>query len=131
MDQLLTATEMAEAFGVTARTLHFYEAKGLLSPRRVGSTRAYANQDRGQLKLILRGKRLGFSLAQIKEYLELYDADPEQVEQIQKLVGLVRARIAALTQQQNDLADALTELQDIDRQAMAALKQKGLEPDAA
>ena len=98
-DRLLTATELAAELGTTPRALRFYEIKGLIKPDRVGSRRVYGHRDRGRLQLILRGKRLGFSLAQIKEYLELYDADVGQHAQMHRLADLVAARIADLEHQ--------------------------------
>ena len=75
--------QLAEEFGVTLRTLRFYEDKGLLSPRRIGTTRIYNRSDRGRLKIILLGKRLGFSLADVAEILELYDPENGNVRQLQ------------------------------------------------
>ena len=103
MDKLLTVTELAEEFNTTARTIRFYETKELLSPQRVGSTRVYTYRDRARLKLILRAKRLGFSLTDIREYLNLYNVDPEQLEQQQLLLAKISRRIEELEQQQEDL----------------------------
>lgn len=122
MDKLLSVTELAEEFGVTPRTIRFYETKGLISPQRVGSTRAYSYKDRARLKLILRAKRLGFSLTDIKEYLELYIIDPSQKEQVHLLLAKVNERITELEQQQEDLIVTLEELRDIKKQATQALK---------
>jgi len=129
MDTLLTATELAAEFDITARTLRFYETKGLLSPRRAGTTRVYSHRDRGRLQLILRGKRLGFSLADIREYLDCYDADNQHVEQLLLLVRKVRDRMARLRRQRDDLELTLAELGDIDAESVAALKQKGVDPE--
>jgi len=121
MDKLLSVTEVAEEFGVTPRTIRFYETKGLISPQRVGSTRAYSYKDRARLKLILRAKRLGFSLTDISAYLELYIIDPTQKEQVQLLLNKVNGRITDLEQQQEDLIVTLEELRDIKRQCTEAL----------
>jgi len=121
MDKLLSVTEVAEEFGVTPRTIRFYETKGLISPQRVGSTRAYSYKDRARLKLILRAKRLGFSLTDISAYLELYIIDPTQKEQVQLLLDKVNDRITDLEQQQEDLIVTLEELRDIKRQCTEAL----------
>lgn len=126
---LYSAPELAEDFGVTARTLRFYETKGLLSPRRIGARRVYDRRDRARLQLILRGKRLGFTLAEIAEYLELYHADRSQVEQLKRLESLVDRRIEALEQQQAALETTLGELGDIRLQVMHALKQRGVAPE--
>ncbi len=131
-ERLLTATELAGEFGTTARALRFYEVKGLLKPQRVGSRRAYGRRDRGRLQLILRGKRLGFSLAEIKEYLELYDADVGQHEQMHRLADLVAARIAELESQRIALDATLAELHDIRNRVEEALAGAGVaEPGAA
>ena len=88
--------EVAEYLGVTQRTLRFYEGKGLIDPERVGSTRVYTRRDIGRMQLILRGKRLGFSIREIVEFLDLYDADPDHVEQMARLAERVRERLADL-----------------------------------
>lgn len=125
MDDLYTVNQLAEELGITPRTLRFYEAKGLLSPRRVGNNRVYSKRDRARLKLILRGKRLGFSLEEIKEYLDLYNLDPSQKEQMRVLLGRVRDRLGTLAQQRQDIEATVSELQDIESQVLAALKERG------
>jgi DNA-binding transcriptional MerR regulator len=122
-EALLTVNELAEALEVTPRTIRFYEQKGLIQPRRAGTVRVFTRRDRARLLLILRGKRLGFSLRDIREYLDLYDADPMQREQVRLLLGKVRARLAALERQRRDLEQATAELRDIESQAEAALVQ--------
>lgn len=124
MENLLTVTELAEAFNVTPRTIRFYETKGLISPQRVGSTRVYTYRDRARLKLILRAKRLGFSLTDIREYLDLYNVDPEQIEQQQLLLSKVSRRIEELEQQQEDLVVSLDELRDIQQQVLSNIKKR-------
>jgi DNA-binding transcriptional MerR regulator len=121
MSELYTVNQLAEQLGVTPRSIRFYEAKGLLAPRRAGTTRVFGARDRARLTLILRGKRLGFSLAEIREYLELYDADRTQRKQVQLLLNKTRERIAGLEQQSRDLMQTLAELRDVARQAEAAL----------
>ncbi|WP_376087574.1 MerR family DNA-binding transcriptional regulator [Roseomonas sp. CCTCC AB2023176] len=122
---LLTINELADELGVTPRAIRFYEAKGLLSPGRQGdregANRVFTRRDRARLLLILRGKRLGFTLAEIAEYLDLYDSDPTQREQVRLLLAKVEERIGVLEQQRRDLEQALGELQDIRTQARAAL----------
>ena len=127
-DQLFSAPELANALGVTARALRFYETKGLIKPRRIGIRRVYDHRDRARLQLILRGKRLGFSLAEIAEYLELYHADPSQVEQLKRLETMVDQRIDTLEQQQAALETTLQELGEIRLQVTRALKQRGVAP---
>lgn len=125
MDDLYTVNQLAEELGITPRTLRFYEAKGLLTPRRVGNNRVYSKRDRARLKLILRGKRLGFSLEEIKEYLDLYNVDPSQQEQMRVLLTRIRERLDALAQQRQDLEATVSELKDIETQVVAALKERG------
>jgi len=124
MEKLITITELGDELGLTPRTIRFYESKGLITPGRVGSNRVYNYRDRARLKLIMRAKRLGFSLSDIAEYLDLYRADPEQLEQRQLLVAKVRKRIAELEQQKIDLEITLGELYEIERQALENLPVK-------
>src|SRR3954451_2218265 len=112
-EQLLTVTEFAEQFGLTARALRFYEDKGLITPRRVGTTRVFSARDRARMSLILRGKRLGFSLNTIKDYLDLYDADPTQKSQLAHLLAEVTRRRQQLLAQRQAIDEALTELDEI------------------
>lgn len=126
--RLFTAPELAKALGVTPRALRFYETKGLLKPRRIGARRVYDHRDRARLQIILRGKRLGFSLAEIAEYLELYHADPTQVEQLKRLESLVDRRLEALEQQRAALETTLEELGEIRLQVMRALEHRGVTP---
>lgn len=110
---LYSVTELAQELGVTARALRLYEDKGLIEPRRIGNTRVYAHRDRGRLVLILRGKRLGFSLKEIREWLDLYEAGPGQKEQMNALLAKAAARLSALEQQRRDINATITELRDI------------------
>ena len=121
-DPLFTVTQLSAELGITVRTLHFYEAQGLITPRRAGNTRVYSQRDRGRMILILRGKRLGFSIREIREYLELYDMDPTHEQQTKALLKSVRSRIGLLAEQQAALTQTLAELQDIEQQALAALR---------
>jgi DNA-binding transcriptional MerR regulator len=123
-EKLYTVTELAERLGITARAIRFYETKGLLSPQRVGSTRVYDYRDRARLQLILRSKKLGFSLADIREYLDLYDPASGQREQQQLLLRKVRGRIESLRQQQEALESTLAELRVIESTAEKSLRKK-------
>lgn len=113
---------------MTARAVRFYEDKGLINPRRAGTTRVYSHRDRARMILILRGKRLGFSLSTIKEYLDLYDADITQQAQIKLLLAAVGKRRAQLLAQREAIADALRELDDISAQAEAAMQTQTTRP---
>jgi DNA-binding transcriptional MerR regulator len=92
-----------------------------VTPRRVGTTRVYSHRDRARMILVLRGKRLGFSLRDIKEYLDLYDSEPTHAEQIHLLQDRVRAKIEQLEDQKRALEETLSELRDIERQTIEAL----------
>lgn len=128
--ELFTITELSQELGVTARAVRFYESKGLLEPQRVGSNRVYTYRDRARLMIILRGKRLGFSLALIQKYLDLYDADPTHREQIVHLLRGARRRIGELEAQRRDLDQALAELRDIETQTLDAMARMGITPPA-
>ena len=120
--QLYTVTEMASELGMTARAIRFYEDKGLITPRRAGTTRVYTARDRARMILILRGKRLGFSLSTIKDYLDLYDTDITQHAQLKLLLGSIAQRRVQLMAQRQAVDEALSELADITAQTEAALK---------
>lgn len=110
--------QVAADLGVTTRTLRFYEDKGLIDPRRVGTTRVYTKREFGRMQLIMRGKRLGFSLREIKEFLDLYDSDPQHVEQMRRLAARARERAEELEQQKRALDQTVAELRQIEREAM-------------
>jgi len=128
-DTLYTVTRLAQELGVTARTVRFYEDKGLLNPQRAGNTRIFAHRDKVRLILILRGKRLGFSLREIKDYLNLYDVDPTQKEQWRDLLKKIQGRIDHLVEQQKALVETLGELEKLKLYALTALD--GSEPAQA
>ena len=107
---LMTISDMCTAFGVTPRTLRFYEAKELLSPVRVGTRRLFTRRDRARLTLILRGKRFGFSLEDIRQLLDLYDRDGSQETQLTRTYDVARARLAQMEQQRTELDEAIAEL---------------------
>jgi DNA-binding transcriptional MerR regulator len=112
-ERLFTVTQLATELGITARTLRFYEDRGLIAPRRIGPNRVYAARDRARMVLILRGKHLGFSLREIAEYLDLYDADPTHTEQLRVLAATASKRIAALERQRDAVDETLAELREI------------------
>jgi DNA-binding transcriptional MerR regulator len=120
---LFAIADLAREFGISTRAIRFYEAKGLLNPERVGSTRVFRRRDRARLILILRGKRLGFSLRDISDYLSLYDADRTQHAQVSLLVDMVDLRIDMLQQQLADLQTTLSELREIRKLASERLAQ--------
>ncbi|MFD2234196.1 MerR family transcriptional regulator [Phaeospirillum tilakii] len=127
MDKLYSVTELARELGITPRTIRFYEDQGLIRPQRAGNARIYTHRDRARMILILRGKRLGFSLKDIKEFLDLYVVDTTQVEQLRLLVTKVRGRIALLEDQLQAVQTSLSELRDIERISLETLRGKGIE----
>ncbi len=128
-DQALTAEligikDVATQLGVSQRTLRFYEDKGLIEPQRVGSTRVYGRREVARMRLILRGKRLGFSIRDIKKFLDLYDVDPAQEEQMRVLLTHVRERLADLEQQRAALDETIGELRVIEAEAAERLTKR-------
>jgi len=121
---LFSVSQLARQLGVTARTIRFYEDKQLIAPQRAGTTRVYTHRDRARLMLILRGKRLGFSLREIKEFLDLYDVDPAHHVQLHKLLGGVRKRMAKLREQRTAIEESLSELGEIERQCEEVLASR-------
>ena len=119
--RLYTVTELAADLGITARAIRFYEDKGLLTPSRAGSTRVYTYRDRARMMLILRGKRLGFTLRDIQQFLDLYNVDPRHAEQQRTLLRAVRKRIGELQAMSAALAQTLDELHGIEQEAAEAL----------
>lgn len=109
-NDLMSIRAMCEAFDVTPRTLRFYETKELLSPIREGTKRLFTRRDRARLKLILRGKRFGFSLEEIRQLLDLYDEDPTQVTQLTRTIEIARERLAQMEAQRAELDEAISEL---------------------
>ena len=121
---LYSIGDLASEFGISTRAIRFYESKGLIAPERVGSNRIYKKRDRARLILILRGKRLGFRLEEIAEYLNLYDADPNQIAQTRLLLHKVETSIAELDGKQRDIEAALSDLGDIRTQCIELLKAR-------
>lgn len=114
--------ELAAEFGVTTRTLRFYEEKGLLHPRREGQTRVYSSADRTTLRLILRGKRLGFSLEESSDIIRLYDPASRNNRQLQVLIDKMHEKRALLEQQQHDLDNMLGDLAAAEARCIAAMR---------
>ena len=123
-DPFYTVTQLARDLSLTPRAIRFYEDKGLIAPRRAGNTRVYTSRDRARLVLIMRGKTLGFSLQDIKEYLDLYDMDPTQLDQLRLLQTRLRERISMLEEQQRALTLSLNELRAVEAQTVAAIAEK-------
>ncbi len=123
-----TIGELSQRYAVTPRTIRFYEQEGLLEPERRGQTRIYHDKDRVRLKLTLRGKRLGFSLAEIREVIHLYDHAPDGDErQLRRMLDILDEKRAALNQQLRDIQALQHELDDVEgrcRDSLAALSRQ-------
>lgn len=111
-DQFLSIREMCDAFDVTPRTLRFYEAKELIAPIREGQKRLYTKKECARLKLILRGRRFGFSLEEIRQLLELYDIDRHGETQLRAVYEAARERLSDMVSQRDELTQAIAELED-------------------
>jgi DNA-binding transcriptional MerR regulator len=127
MSATFTISDLAKEFGVTTRTIRFYEDQGLLSPKREGTTRVFSPRDRVRLKLALRGKRLGFSLAEIRELFELYDISRDEHKQIEEFLARLERRRAHLEQQREDIEVMLHEIDFFANQCRRMLRG---EPDS-
>ena len=121
---LRSIAEASEELGVTQRTLRFYEDKGLIQPTRVGTMRVYSRREMGRMQLILRGKKLGFSIREIGEFLSLYDEDPDHIEQTRRLLDRVRERMNELHQQRAALDETIVEMEKLERQALDYLERQ-------
>ena len=111
-EQMMTIREMCDMFDVTPRTLRFYEQKELLFPVREGQKRLFSRRDRARLKLILRGKRFGFSLEEIRQLLDLYDMGDQQHTQIARTYEIAQQRLDDLQKQRDELDAAINDLKD-------------------
>jgi DNA-binding transcriptional MerR regulator len=120
-----TIREIAEEFGITHRTVRHYEDLGLISPERRGTTRVYHRRDRTRLNLILRGKRLGFPLEEIRTIIDLYDRPRGKASQLEYVLGQIETRRTDLEQRRRDLEDALAELGEFERRCREDLTRLG------
>ncbi len=130
-EDVMSIREMCEAFAVTPRTLRFYESKELLFPLRKGQKRLFTRRDRARLKLILRGKRFGFSLEDIRQLLDLYDIDDQHRTQMRRTIALARERLAEMRHQHAELEAAISELNQQISIGERALAEKSGEQPAA
>lgn len=122
-DDVWSITRVAEEFDVTLRTLRFYEHEGLISPERRGTTRLFHPRDRVRLALVLRGKRLGFSLTEIARIVGMYDAEPGEVGQLRYLLEQIDKRRGELEQRRSDIEATLAELDDVERRVRQDLRR--------
>jgi DNA-binding transcriptional MerR regulator len=127
--RIYSIAELAREFAITARTIRFYEDEGLIKPRRQGLTRLYSVGDRTRLGWILRGKRLGFTLAEIKELLDLYQVDRTGVQQLRELLRRSRLHIDDLQRRRRDLDAQIQEFKDVESHVTAELKKRGVDPE--
>ena len=114
-------SELSREFDVTTRTIRFYEDEGLLEPNRKGRHRVYSSRDRIRLKLILRGKRLGFSLSDIGDIIDMYDSEPGEEGQLQYFIEKISVRRKTLKQQRDDIEVTLKELDSIEKQCRKSM----------
>jgi DNA-binding transcriptional MerR regulator len=123
--QTFTIRDLAKEFGVTARTLRFYEEKELLSPERQGQERLYSRRDRARLKLVLMGKRVGFSLEEIRSMLDLYDLGDGRVTQLKVTFARFNERIERLKQQRTEIDEAIQAMERATQSLTEMLKERG------
>ena len=124
MSNSYTIADLATEFGITTRTIRYYEDEGLISPARQGQRRIYSPRDRVRLKLIMRGKRLGFSLKEVHEMVDMYDADNSEVAQLSLFLEKIKERRAALLRQREDIETILDELDRLEAQSSELLAEK-------
>jgi DNA-binding transcriptional MerR regulator len=123
-------SDLAQEFALTTRAIRFYEDEGLLAPRRRGLVRVYGERERTRIKLILRGKRLGLALSEIRELFDIYAATGNERPQLVKFLQLLADRRAMLDQQREDIDAVLTEIAVLERDCRRRLKQEPLSPAA-
>ncbi len=121
MSQHYSISELAREFDITTRTIRFYEAEGLLTPTREGQNRIYSERDRVHLMLILRGKRLGFALAESKELIAMYDPAGANRKQLERYMAMIQQRRESLNQQLKDIQTTLSELIEAEHKCREAL----------
>ena len=125
-DSLMTIGQMCDAYDVTPRTLRFYEAKELIFPVREGQKRLFTKRDRARLKLILQGKRFGFSLEEIRQLLNLYDLGDQQTTQLTKTYELAQDRLQVMEEQRDELNEAIDDLKEQLTWFESELSQRGV-----
>ena len=130
MSASFTISDLAKEFGVTTRTIRYYEDQGLLSPKREGMNRVFSNRDRVRLKLALRGKRLGFSLNEIRELFDVYDLAKDERRQLDEFLARLERRRALLEQQLEDIEVMLNEINFFANQCRRLLKERTVESGA-
>lgn len=127
-DETWTISELAEEFDVTLRTIRFYEDRGLIAPERRGTVRIFHARDRVRLALVLRGKRLGFSLEQIAHIVDMYDAEPGEAGQLRFLLDQIDERRAELELRRRDIEETLAELEQVEKRCREDLERLAAAP---
>lgn len=128
MRDYYSITELTREFGISTRTIRFYEDEGLISPIRRGRTRLFRHSDRQLLKNILRGKRLGFSIAEIREIMGMYRSPPGEAGQLRAIIRKVNLRRAELEQKRRDIDDLLGELEQTEEACLTRMAELGIAP---
>lgn len=126
MSDFFTITDLTREFGVSTRTIRFYEDEGLIKPVRRGRTRLFRQSDRRLLSFILRGKRLGFSIAQIREILQMYKEPPGEAGQLRLLIKRVEEKRSELEQKRKDIDETIRELDQVEEASLARLAELGV-----
>lgn len=129
--EFFSISDLAREFDVTLRTLRFYEEQGLIAPQREGRQRVFDRRDRARLRLILRGKRIGLSLSEIREILDLYERSRDEASQSLKLLSLLSARKQQLEEQRDDINAVLAEISALETHCRGVIDQMGGKGEAA
>src|SRR5258706_1329526 len=122
-DASYTITELVREFGLTTRAIRFYEAHGLMAPTRAGRNRVYGNRDKVRLKLTLRGKRLGLTLSEIRELIDMYEPGRDERPQLQRFLAVLESHRASLLQQRADIGAQLAEIQTFEKKVRRQLRR--------
>lgn len=126
MDKYYSITELTREFGISTRTLRFYEDEGLIHPERRGRTRLFRPADRRLIKEILRGRRIGFTIAEIREIIQVYKDPPGEIGQLQLLMKRVEEKREDLRQKRKDIDDTLAELDNVEEACLTRLAEIGV-----
>ena len=126
MDKFYTITELTREFGVSTRTLRFYEDEGLINPERRGRTRLFRPADRRLIQEILRGRRIGFTIAEIREIIKVYKDPPGEVGQLEMLMNKVIEKRDELRQKRRDIEETLAELDNVEEACLTRLAEIGV-----
>lgn len=126
VNKYYSITELTREFGISTRTLRFYEDEGLIHPERRGRTRMFRPADRRLIQEILRGRRIGFTIAEIREIIQVYKDPPGELGQLQLLMSRVEAKREELRQKRKDIEDTLTELDNVEEACLTRLAEIGV-----